>query len=134
MLTVPLAGPSIQRLVLGGSEYGHHTLTRFFALHAGVLPGAIIVLLTAHIYLFRRHGLTPKLPLRKPDAKFWPDQVLKDAVACLAVLAAVLFLILLPRLSGSEPGAELGSPADPSENYFSSSPDCYLRLFYTFLI
>src|SRR6266513_1531654 len=94
MAIAPVVGPQLQRLVLGGSEYGHHTLTRFFALHAGVLPGAIIVLLTAHIYLFRRHGLTPKLPLRKPDAKFWPDQVLKDAVACLAVLAAVLLLVI----------------------------------------
>src|SRR5947199_1479540 len=68
MAITPLIGPQLQRLVLGGADYGHHTLTRFFALHAGVLPGAIIVLLTAHIYLFRRHGLTPKLPLRNPDA------------------------------------------------------------------
>src|SRR5437899_11178536 len=129
----PVIGPQLQRLVLGGSEYGHHTLTRFFALHAGVLPGAIIVLLTAHIYLFRRHGLTPKQPLRKPDAKFWPDQVLKDAVASLAVLAAVLFLILLPRLSGLEPGAELGSPADPSENYSAARPEWYFLFLYQFL-
>jgi quinol-cytochrome oxidoreductase complex cytochrome b subunit len=37
----------LQKLILGGSDYGHHTLTRFFALHAGVLPGAIIALLVA---------------------------------------------------------------------------------------
>src|SRR2546425_3989635 len=55
----PVIGQQLQRLVLGGAEYGHHTLTRFFALHAGVLPGAIIALLTVHIYLFRKHGLTP---------------------------------------------------------------------------
>src|SRR5947207_6260128 len=133
MAITPVIGPQLQRLVLGGSEYGHHTLTRFFALHAGVLPGAIIVLLTAHIYLFRRHGLTPKLPLRKPDAKFWPDQVLKDSVACLAVLAAVLFLIMLPRLSGLQPGAELGSPADPSENYSAARPEWYFLFLYQFL-
>src|SRR3954470_23125811 len=129
----PLIGPQLQRLVLGGSEYGHHTLTRFFALHAGVLPGAIVLLLTAHIYLFRRHGLTAKQPLRKPDAKFWPDQVLKDAVACMAVLAAVLFLIILPRLSGLDPGAELGSPADPSENYSAARPEWYFLFLYQFL-
>src|SRR5438552_7591665 len=133
MAITPVIGPQLQRLVLGGSEYGHHTLTRFFALHAGVLPGAIIVLLTAHIYLFRRHGLTAKLPLRKPDAKFWPDQVLKDAVACLAVLAVVLFLIIKPRLWGFEPGADLGAPADASEPYSAARPEWYFLFLFQFL-
>ena len=40
----------------------------------------------------------PRNPCRRPDAAFWPDQVLKDAIACLAVLAAVLFLILRHRI------------------------------------
>src|SRR6202012_5130999 len=39
---VPGVGEQLERLIVGGSEYGHHTLTRFFALHAGVLPGALI--------------------------------------------------------------------------------------------
>src|SRR5215213_6525517 len=51
----PLAGPMIQKMIVGGSDYGHHTLTRFFALHAGVLPASIVLLLVGHIYLFRRH-------------------------------------------------------------------------------
>src|SRR3954463_13768472 len=91
---VPVVGKSLQQLVVGGPDYGHHTLTRFFALHAGVLPALLVVLVIAHIYLFRRHGLTAREPKRRPDCAFWPDQALKDAVACLAVLAAVLFLIL----------------------------------------
>ncbi|HVX60272.1 MAG TPA: cytochrome b N-terminal domain-containing protein, partial [Pirellulales bacterium] len=33
---VPVVGPQLQKLVVGGADYGHHTLTRFFALHAGV--------------------------------------------------------------------------------------------------
>src|SRR5712672_2469993 len=94
----PGIGANLQKIIVGGPEYGHHTLTRFFALHAGVLPGAIVALLVGHIYLFRRHGLTAKLPKRRPDAAFWPDQVLKDAVACLAIMAAVLFLIVRHRL------------------------------------
>ncbi len=133
MAITPFIGPQLQHLVLGGSEYGHHTLTRFFALHAGVLPGAIVALLVFHIYLFRKHGLTPKQPLRRPDAKFWPDQVLMDSVACLAVLAAVLFLIIRPRLSGESPGAELAAPADPSENYSAARPEWYFLFLYQFL-
>ena len=135
LAAVPVVGASLQKLVIGGPDYGHHTLTRFFALHAGIIPGLIVVLLVGHIYLFRRHGLTAKEPKRKPDAAFWPDQVLRDAVACLAVLAAVLFLILRHRLfSSSGPlGADLGAPADPSENFSAARPDWYFLFLFQFL-
>src|SRR5262245_11278789 len=122
----PFIGPEVQKLIVGGSEYGHHTLTRFFALHAGVLPGAIIVLLVGHIYLFRRHGLTAKEPRRKRDEPFWPDQVFKDAVACLAVLVAVLFLTI-------RYGADLAAPADPAENYAAARPEWYFLFLFQLL-
>ena len=123
----PLIGPELQKLVVGGSDYGHHTLTRFFALHAGIIPGAIIAFIVAHIYLFRRHGITPKEPRRGPDAAFWPDQVLRDAVACLAVLLVVLFLIVRYH------GAELGAPADPSEQYSAARPEWYFLFLFELL-
>jgi ubiquinol-cytochrome c reductase cytochrome b subunit len=139
---VPLAGPSIQRLIIGGPEYGHHTLTRFFALHAGFLPGTLIVMLVVHLALFRKHGLHAKRPLRKPDAMFWPDQVLKDAVAMLAVMAVVLGVILVPALRAmlagepvvpGELGAELGAPADPSLPYAAARPEWYFLFLFQFL-
>ena len=134
VVAVPGIGPALQKLIIGGPEYGHHTLTRFFALHAGIIPGLIIALLVGHIYLFRRHGLTAKEPKRRADAPFWPDQVLKDAVACLAVLATVLFLILRHRIFSSGPlGAELGSPADPSEPFSAARPDWYFLFLFQFL-
>lgn len=123
----PFIGPAIQKLVVGGTEYGHHTLTRFFALHAGIIPGAIIAFIVAHIYLFRRHGITPKEPRRKPDAAFWPDQVFRDAVACLAVLLVVIFLIMRSR------GAELGAPADPSEQFSAARPEWYFLFLFELL-
>ena len=123
----PFIGPELQRLVVGGNDYGHHTLTRFFALHAGVIPGAIIAFIVAHIYLFRRHGITPKEPRRRPDAAFWPDQVLRDAVACLAVFSVVLFLIFRYH------GAELGAPADPSEQFSAARPEWYFLFLFELL-
>jgi len=133
MAMTPLIGPALQKIVIGGADYGHHTLTRFFALHAGVLPGLIIVLLIGHIYLFRRHGLTAKEPKRGPDVPFWPDQVLKDAVACLAVLAVVLFFVLRPRFLGMTGGAELGAPADPSEQFAAARPEWYFMFLFQML-
>jgi len=144
---VPVIGPQIQRLVVGGPTYGHHTLTRFFALHAGVLPALLIAFLGVHIYVFRRHGITVPDPDRAPETTFWPDQVLKDAVACLGVLLVVLVLIFwkapgheesLSTLSaegrmGEVLGADLGAPADPTENYSAARPEWYFLFLFQFL-
>ncbi len=131
----PFIGPALQRLVIGGPDYGHHTLTRFFALHAGVLPACVVTLVGWHLFLFRRHGITAKDPKRKADEYFWPDQVLNDAVACLAVLATVLFLVLRPWLfhTGEDLGAELAAPADPSETYSAARPEWYFLFLFEFL-
>ncbi len=123
---VPVVGPAVQKVVVGGHDYGHHTLTRFFALHAGVLPGAMILMIVAHIYAFRRHGITAKLAPDRADSHFWPDQVLKDAVACLGVLAAVLFCVLYF-------GAPLGAPADPTEQYSAARPEWYFLFLFQLL-
>lgn len=120
-------GQSLQPLVVGGLTYGHLTLTRFFALHAGVIPGLIIVLIVGHVYLFRRHGITPKLPPKGPDEGFWPEQVLRDAVACLAVLAVVIFFIV------REHGAPLGAPADPAEQFSAARPEWYFLFLFQLL-
>ena len=139
---VPLVGPSLQQLVVGGPDYGHHTLTRFFALHAGFLPATLVGFLVLHLALFRKHGLHAKQPITKPDAMFWPDQVLKDAVAMLAVMAVVLGVILMPALRAmlaGEPivtghlGAELGAPADPSQPYAAARPEWYFLFLFQFL-
>lgn len=124
---VPFVGPDIQKLVVGGPDYGHHTLTRFFALHAGVLPGLIIALIGAHIYFFRRHGIHAKQPFKKPDAKFWPDQVLADAVACAGVLFTVVALTIATR------GAELSAPADASSPFAAARPEWYFLFLFELL-
>jgi ubiquinol-cytochrome c reductase cytochrome b subunit len=124
---VPLVGGSIEQLVVGGSEYNHHTVTRFFALHAGLLPGLLVLCLIAHLTLFRRHGITVKLPLKRADEYFWPDQVLKDGAACLAVMAAVLGLTIYFG------GAELTAPADGAREYSAARPEWYFLFLFQFL-
>src|SRR5579872_3481194 len=128
----PLVGEQVQALAVGGASYGHHTLTRFFALHAGLLPALLVAFLALHIYVFRRHGLTVPDPIFRADTTFWPDQVLKDAVACLAVLAAVLGLCLYHGI-GPRSGAELGAPADPTENYSAARPEWYFLFLFQLL-
>lgn len=135
----PGLGSAAQQLVVGGPTYGHHTLTRFFALHAGLLPGLLSVFLLLHVALFRRHGIKAKEPLRQPECTFWPDQVLKDAVACLAVLAVVLGCVLWPAWSGAwkldltRAGAELMAPADATNQYSAARPEWYFLFLYQLL-
>jgi len=126
MGATPVIGPQVQEIAQGGSVYSHHTLTRFFAMHAGILPGLLIAFLALHIYVFRRHGITVHDPKHAPDTTFWPDQVLKDAVACLGVLAVVLLLAIFK-------GAELSPPADVSEAYAAARPEWYFLFLFRFL-
>ena len=121
-------GREIPEMAVGGADYGTQTLTRFFAIHAGVLPATMIGLLVVHLALFRKHGITAKLSGRREGFRqdFWPDQVLKDAVACLAVLLVIVFLAWQFR-------AELGAPADAAENYAAARPEWYFLFLFQFL-
>jgi ubiquinol-cytochrome c reductase cytochrome b subunit len=127
MGSAPLVGPYVQKFMQGGSQYGHHTLTRFFALHAGILPATLIAFLGLHIYVFRRHGIKAREPVAATEGMFWPDQILKDAVACLAVLAAILTATWYWH------GAELTAPANPAEAYAAARPEWYYLFLFKFL-
>lgn len=124
---VPVAGPYIQRIAVGGPEFGHHTLTRFFALHAGILPGLFIFFLILHIVVFRRHGYTvPESAKNQPAVNFWPDQALRNLVGCLILMLVVV------GVTWHFHGAELGPPAQLGIDDASARPEWYfLFLFQT---
>ena len=126
--TSPVVGPALKRLLQGGSLYGNYTLSHFFTLHTYVLPGAILGLLGFHLYLFRRHGVTPRWntsreELAKKTQPFWPDQLFLDTAACAAVFIVIVFLVVRSH------GAELESPADPSSSYLARPEWYFLPLF-----
>ena len=134
-------GGEVQKLAVGGSDYGQHTLTRFFALHAGLLPAAMIGFLALHVAMFRKHGITAHPSPNRPDEYFWPNQVFKDAFACLILLLIVLLATVhfdvVGALTGSLPdahkGAELGAPADPVEEYSAARPEWYFLFLFQLL-
>jgi quinol-cytochrome oxidoreductase complex cytochrome b subunit/mono/diheme cytochrome c family protein len=138
---VPFVGKELQLLAVGGNEYGHHTLTRFFALHAGVLPALLVVFLAMHIAVFRKHGITAHITPGRPDEPFWPKQVLFDAIGCLVLLGLVLGFVIHWDIGGlvtgnlpvEHRGAELGAPSDPSEQYASARPEWYFLFLFQLL-
>jgi ubiquinol-cytochrome c reductase cytochrome b subunit len=122
--TVPVVGDAAQKMMQGGAEYGSLTLTRFYALHVAVLPALLVLIATAHVALFRKHGVTPsaRADLKRVDA-FFPKQLLKDTIAVLAVVAVIFVL------ASKEHGAPLDAPADPASNYPARPEWYFLALF-----
>jgi menaquinol-cytochrome c reductase cytochrome b subunit len=56
--TGPLVGPYLADFLRGGPEFGATTLSRFYAIHMLIVPGAIAALIGAHLYLVAKLGTT----------------------------------------------------------------------------
>jgi len=54
----PIIGPYLADFLRGGSEFGATTLSRFYSIHMLLVPGAIITLIGAHLYLVAKLGTT----------------------------------------------------------------------------
>ena len=54
----PLIGETILRIVRGGEELSEVTLARFFGVHVWVLPAALLALVTTHLYLVIKIGIS----------------------------------------------------------------------------
>jgi ubiquinol-cytochrome c reductase cytochrome b subunit len=127
--TVP--GGEAARIVLqGGAEYGNLTLTRFYALHVFVLPIALAGLLVLHLWLFRRHGVTPPARFEgrhdAPAVPFFPYQAAWDVAAMAVTCAALVALTITTH------GAELYAPAAPA-SAFVARPEWYFLFLFQLL-
>jgi menaquinol-cytochrome c reductase cytochrome b subunit len=56
--TGPLVGPFLSDFLRGGAEFGATTLSRFYAIHMLMIPGAIAAMIGAHLYLVAKLGTT----------------------------------------------------------------------------
>src|SRR6059036_2951587 len=56
--TGPIVGPFLADFLRAGAEFGPTTLSRFYAIHMLLIPGLIIALIGAHLYLVVKLGTT----------------------------------------------------------------------------
>ncbi|HEY2142359.1 MAG TPA: cytochrome b N-terminal domain-containing protein [Solirubrobacteraceae bacterium] len=56
--TGPLIGPYLSDFLRAGPEFGATTLSRFYAIHMLLIPGALAALIGAHLYLVAKLGTT----------------------------------------------------------------------------
>jgi ubiquinol-cytochrome c reductase cytochrome b subunit len=131
---VPVIGPDLVRMLLGGPIIGGGALSRFFALHVFVIPGTLLALLAVHLWLVLKCGISaPPDPARPVDpatylhdyehelhtegVPFLGDAMLKDILfSALAVIVVVTIAAVVgpkgptgppdPTLSGANPRPE----------------------------
>jgi ubiquinol-cytochrome c reductase cytochrome b subunit len=114
----PMLGPYLLRIMGAGSRVGSVTLTRFFALHVILFPLGAALLIGLHVFLVRKHGITPVADENKRAARFYPRQMLLDTVAIFVSFVAVFLLAALVDVP-------LGQIADPLDTSFVPRPDWY---------
>src|SRR5262249_53069394 len=71
--TAPFVGPFLKSLLQGGAQIGPDTLARFYAIHMLLIPAALIGLITLHLYLVIRLGVTSP-PWSPEEAGGEPDE------------------------------------------------------------
>ncbi len=108
---VPLVGGFMKSVMLGGEVYNDRTLSRFFILHAAVLPVAMVCLVALHIAIVHIQGISElKFEDEKETPtthfKFFPDHVMTE------LIIGLVLMILLSALATVLP-ATMGAPADP---------------------
>ena len=132
---VPVIGPALVHVLLGGANIGGETLSRFFGLHVFVLPALAILLLVPHLYLVVRQGISarpvPGRPVdrRTADAEyaqelaagqpFFPHDVTKDAIfsACCVLVVFTLAICFGPKGPSGPPDPTLIA-AEPRPDWY----------------
>ena len=104
---VPLMGPAIVHMMLGGPIIAGETLSRFFTLHVFVIPGTILAIVSLHLRLVLSKGINEypvpgkvvkketyveeyEAELKRDGVPFFPKAISKDLVFSGIVLLGIV--------------------------------------------
>jgi ubiquinol-cytochrome c reductase cytochrome b subunit/cytochrome b6 len=127
---LPGVGPMLARFIRGGEEVGAATLTRFFVVHAAIIPVVIGLLVVVHVVLIRLPGVS-EMRFRGDEDEprtfpFVPDHILTE------VCLALTLMILLNVLAVVFP-AGLGERANPQVTPAHIRPEWYFYFAFRWL-
>lgn len=108
---VPVVGGFMKTMLLGGAGYNERTLSRFFILHAAVLPVTMVLLIGLHLTIIRLQGVTEFRFEDEPEDSrgtfnFFPDHLYTE------IIIGLILMVVLSTLATILP-AHMGPPADP---------------------
>src|SRR5271154_2191915 len=141
---VPILGPALVSLMMGGPIIGGATLSRFFALHVFVIPGLLIFFVVLHVLLVLKLGINewpmPGRLVRRSDYRekyhaltqtdgvpFVPYGVWKDVV-----FSGVILLAIAACAYYFGPFGPTGQP-DPRVIQTAPRPDYFFLWLYALL-
>ena len=129
--TTPLIGGFIKNMMLAGDTYNEATLSRFFILHAAVLPVTMVMLIAIHITIIRLQGITEfqfkdETGTTPKTFNFFPDHLYTE------LIIGLILMILLSALATIFP-ATMGSPADPLQTPEVIKPEWFFYVAFRWL-
>ncbi len=129
--TVPVVGSFMKRLLIGGETYNEYTLSRFFVLHAAILPVTLVLLIGLHIAIIRLQGVTELRFKGDKDEdagtfNFFPDHLYTE------LKIGLVLMILLSALATIFP-AMMGPPANPLQTPEVIKPEWFFYVTFRWL-
>lgn len=129
--SVPGIGGFLKKLLLGGETYNEATVSRFFILHAAVLPVSLILLIVIHIAIIRIQGVSE---LHFEDEKrdepkhfnFFPDHFYTE------LILGLILMVILSALATVLP-ATMGPRANPLATPEVIKPEWYFYVAFRWL-
>jgi quinol-cytochrome oxidoreductase complex cytochrome b subunit/mono/diheme cytochrome c family protein len=95
--TIPLIGEGFYEFLVGGSEPGGATLTRFYAWHIFGLTSAVAILIGWHAFRVRRDGgiAVPPPTQRTDNVRITRFELLRREVLAMVIAGVLLLLVAL---------------------------------------
>jgi quinol-cytochrome oxidoreductase complex cytochrome b subunit len=114
---IPVLGPAISRLILGGPEVGAATLTNFYGLHVAIIPLVMMGLISFHIWRVRKDTLSiPRNLDEEPPTRIEKVTTLPHLVSIEFVFALVMIALIVLWASWIDAPLEEAANPDHSPN------------------
>ena len=126
--SLPLVGPWLKTVILGGPEVSQATLSRFYWFHVALLPVLALALVAVHVILVQTLGMSKPVGERGTrDIPFFPDFVYRDALGWTLILVVVgVLCVFLPW--------DIGIKADPlASTPIGIKPEWYFTFMFSTL-
>ena len=111
---IPVIGTDLKEWLLGGTEPGPKTLMNFYAIHAAILPAALLFFVPFHFWRIRKAGglVIPRKADEDPSVRgkmvaTMPHLIVREVSLALVVLAVVLLVAMFldaPLAEKANPG------------------------------